>query len=111
MRVLAALRGASEDTRLAQHQFKRAEIRDARLEQVEPHEGREEQEAGVHEVAEGDGQHREQAGDANLESAVAHIWQGRSDRYSELRAHLPNDNGPREGEPSPRRVEMSYIGG
>jgi cyclic pyranopterin phosphate synthase len=54
---------------------------------------------------------REQAGDANLESAVAHIWQGRSDRYSELRAHLPNDNGPREGEPSPRRVEMSYIGG
>jgi cyclic pyranopterin phosphate synthase len=54
---------------------------------------------------------REQTNDANLESAVAHIWQGRSDRYSELRALMPSDNGPQEGGPSPRRVEMSYIGG
>jgi cyclic pyranopterin phosphate synthase len=49
---------------------------------------------------------RGQAADANLESAIGHIWQGRSDRYSELRAHLPIDSGP-----APRRVEMSYIGG
>ncbi|MFM1979619.1 MAG: hypothetical protein RLZ68_884 [Pseudomonadota bacterium] len=59
---------------------------------------------------------RGQAGDANLESAVGHIWQGRSDRYSELRAHLPidgdsDDSGSPDGKPAPRRVEMSYIGG
>jgi cyclic pyranopterin phosphate synthase len=44
--------------------------------------------------------------DTNLASAIGHIWQARTDRYSELRAHLPNDNGP-----AARRVEMSYIGG
>jgi cyclic pyranopterin phosphate synthase len=59
---------------------------------------------------------RGHAGDANLESAIWHIWQGRSDRYSELRAHLPidgdsNGSGSNHGKPAPRRVEMSYIGG
>jgi cyclic pyranopterin phosphate synthase len=59
---------------------------------------------------------RGHAGDANLESAIGHIWQGRSDRYSELRAHLPIDDDSNgsdspDGKPAPRRVEMSYIGG
>jgi len=44
--------------------------------------------------------------DADLASAIGHIWHGRDDRYSELRgAQLP-DAGPAQ-----RRVEMSYIGG
>ena len=47
------------------------------------------------------------AGDAELASAIGHIWQGRNDRYSELRGTLPADAGPQGG----RRVEMSYIGG
>ena len=44
--------------------------------------------------------------DEQIAAAIAHIWQGRSDRYSELRgrAELPPES--RE-----RRVEMSYIGG
>ena len=45
--------------------------------------------------------------DAELASAIAHIWGQRTDRYSELRgsegAAVPGDGG--------RRVEMSYIGG
>ncbi len=49
---------------------------------------------------------REGASDAELASAIAHIWQGRGDRYSELRGTLPADSG--QGR---RRVEMSYIGG
>ena len=44
--------------------------------------------------------------DAELASAIAAIWQGRDDRYSELRASLPPDEGSGQ-----RRVEMSYIGG
>ncbi len=44
--------------------------------------------------------------DATLASAIGHIWQGRSDRYSELRSAQPADSGR-----SQRRVEMSYIGG
>jgi len=44
--------------------------------------------------------------DAELASAIGHIWQGRSDRYSELRASLPA-----EAKAGARRVEMSYIGG
>jgi cyclic pyranopterin phosphate synthase len=44
--------------------------------------------------------------DADLASAIGHIWQGRSDRYSELRASLPP-----ETHAGIRRVEMSYIGG
>ncbi len=45
-------------------------------------------------------------GDALLSDAVAAIWQGRTDRYSELRASLPPDAAG-----GSRRVEMSYIGG
>ena len=47
------------------------------------------------------------ASDEELASAIASIWQPRQDRYSELRASLPADAGPRSG----KRVEMSYIGG
>ena len=46
------------------------------------------------------------ADDDALASAIAGIWQGRSDRYSELRSSLPPDAGG-----GARRVEMSYIGG
>jgi cyclic pyranopterin phosphate synthase len=49
---------------------------------------------------------RRGADDAELSNAIGNIWQGRSDRYSELRASLPA--GSPSGE---RRVEMSYIGG
>ena len=51
---------------------------------------------------------RGSASDEELASAIAGIWQGRSDRYSELRASLPPDAGPASGS---KRVEMSYIGG
>ena len=44
--------------------------------------------------------------DEQISAAIAHIWQARSDRYSQLRsaqgAELPAGQ---------RRVEMSYIGG
>ncbi len=46
--------------------------------------------------------------DQDLASAIAAIWEGRTDRYSELRAALPADAGPASGA---KRVEMSYIGG
>ena len=46
------------------------------------------------------------ANDADLASAIGHIWQGRNDRYSELRASMPQDQAT-----TGRRVEMSYIGG
>ncbi len=49
---------------------------------------------------------RDGADDAQLASAMAHVWQGRSDRYSELRAQ----GGP-EATSGRQRVEMSYIGG
>ncbi len=49
---------------------------------------------------------REGASDADLASAVGHIWQGRTDRYSELRSAMAPDAGS-----GIRRVEMSYIGG
>jgi cyclic pyranopterin phosphate synthase len=44
--------------------------------------------------------------DEQISAAITHIWQGRGDRYSELRSmQAPSiANGP-------RRVEMSYIGG
>ncbi|MES2980282.1 MAG: GTP 3',8-cyclase MoaA [Pseudomonadota bacterium] len=46
--------------------------------------------------------------DAQLAGAIASIWQGRTDRYSELRASLPAaQDSPAAG----RRIEMSYIGG
>lgn len=52
---------------------------------------------------------RSGASDAELASAIGHIWQGRSDRYSELRASLPAEAmAPANVS---RRVEMSYIGG
>ncbi len=44
------------------------------------------------------------ATDHEIHEAIAAIWQGRTDRYSELRASSPDQiQGP--------RVEMSYIGG
>ncbi len=49
---------------------------------------------------------RGDAGDEAIASAIGQIWQGRSDRYSELRSTLPPDSGT-----GARRVEMSYIGG
>ena len=48
----------------------------------------------------------QQASDADLASAIGHIWQQRDDRYSELRASLPA-----EAAGGSRKVEMSYIGG
>lgn len=47
-----------------------------------------------------------QDSDVLLASAIGHIWQGRGDRYSELRASMAPDTGT-----GGRRVEMSYIGG
>ncbi|MCZ8251508.1 MAG: GTP 3',8-cyclase MoaA [Hylemonella sp.] len=47
------------------------------------------------------------ASDADIESAIGHIWGARDDRYSELRSLQP----PELGSPPQRRVEMSYIGG
>jgi cyclic pyranopterin phosphate synthase len=46
--------------------------------------------------------------DAQIAAAVGLIWQGRSDRYSELRAALPPDASPADGR---KKIEMSYIGG
>ncbi len=51
---------------------------------------------------------RSGASDADITSALAGVWAGRDDRYSELRAGLPAAAGPASGE---RRVEMHYIGG
>jgi cyclic pyranopterin phosphate synthase len=48
--------------------------------------------------------------DAQISAAVGHIWQGRDDRYSELRAALPPDSSM-PGTDGGKRVEMSYIGG
>jgi len=52
---------------------------------------------------------RGDAADAQLITAIGHIWQGRADRYSELRA-LRGPDAAADGS-APRRVEMSYIGG
>ncbi len=49
---------------------------------------------------------RNGASDADLASAIGHIWQYRDDRYSQLRASMPADTAT-----GARRVEMSYIGG
>ena len=49
---------------------------------------------------------RATASDEDLTSAVAHIWQGRTDNYSESRSAMAPDTGLGQ-----RRVEMSYIGG
>jgi cyclic pyranopterin phosphate synthase len=45
--------------------------------------------------------------DAQLAAAIAHIWTGRTDRYSELRG----SEGAAPAGDGKRRVEMSYIGG
>lgn len=42
--------------------------------------------------------------DAQIAGAISHVWQGRADRYSELRASQ-GETGQR------RKIEMSYIGG
>jgi GTP 3',8-cyclase len=52
---------------------------------------------------------RNGADDAQIAGAVGHIWQARTDRYSELRAALPADTTLND--PAQKRVEMSYIGG
>ncbi len=46
------------------------------------------------------------ASDEELASAIGAIWQGRDDRYSQLRASMPADTST-----GGRRIEMSYIGG
>jgi cyclic pyranopterin phosphate synthase len=46
------------------------------------------------------------ASDAEIAAAIGLVWQGRADRYSELRSH--SHDAARAGE---RRVEMHYIGG
>jgi GTP 3',8-cyclase len=48
--------------------------------------------------------------DGHLSSAIGQIWQGRSDRYSELRSTMAADTSATPGAGA-RRVEMSYIGG
>jgi cyclic pyranopterin phosphate synthase len=50
---------------------------------------------------------RGNATDEQLASAIGHIWQGRADRYSQLRASLAPDTDTG----AKKRVEMSYIGG
>jgi GTP 3',8-cyclase len=47
--------------------------------------------------------------DEAITTALAHIWHGRSDRYSELRSTMPADTT--SDATSSKRVEMSYIGG
>jgi cyclic pyranopterin phosphate synthase len=46
------------------------------------------------------------ASDAEIAAAIGLVWQGRSDRYSELRSSSPAPQPAGE-----RRVEMHYIGG
>lgn len=48
---------------------------------------------------------RDGADDATIESTLASIWRGRSDRFSELRTAETRDSS------QAKRVEMSYIGG
>jgi len=50
---------------------------------------------------------RGDADDAEIATRIGHVWQGRGDRYSELRA----ERGPDNDAGGARRVEMSYIGG
>ena len=46
------------------------------------------------------------ASDAEIAAAIGLVWQGRADRYSELRGRAEAQTGSGE-----RRVEMHYIGG
>ena len=50
---------------------------------------------------------RNGASDADIASAIGHIWNQRDDRYSELRGQ----NLQPPSAPGQKRVEMSYIGG
>jgi cyclic pyranopterin phosphate synthase len=50
---------------------------------------------------------REGRSDAEISTAVAHVWRARADRYSELRT----DNTDGLAPASRKKVEMSYIGG
>jgi GTP 3',8-cyclase len=50
---------------------------------------------------------RNGASDAGIATVIAEIWQGRSDRYSQLRGSQTAEARDQTG----RRVEMSYIGG
>jgi cyclic pyranopterin phosphate synthase len=45
--------------------------------------------------------------DAQIAAAIGLIWQGRDDRYSELRSAIGGDTSGAAG----RRIEMHYIGG
>ena len=47
------------------------------------------------------------ASDTEIAGVIDAIWQGRGDRYSQLRSAMPPDTG----NVPVRRVEMSYIGG
>jgi len=47
------------------------------------------------------------ASDTEIAGVIDAIWQGRGDRYSQLRSQMPPDTGSAPV----RRVEMSYIGG
>jgi cyclic pyranopterin phosphate synthase len=51
---------------------------------------------------------RNGAGDADIATAVAEIWQARGDRYSQLRGSSAIESPTQQ---DGRRVEMSYIGG
>ena len=53
---------------------------------------------------------RDGSSDASLHSALAAIWQGRDDRYSEQRSGLQSQAGSASAQER-KRVEMSYIGG
>ena len=53
---------------------------------------------------------REGRSDAEISSAVAQLWRGRGDRYSELRGSQTAAGGA-VLEPGKKKVEMSYIGG
>jgi cyclic pyranopterin phosphate synthase len=45
------------------------------------------------------------AGDADILQLIRGVWNGRTDRYSELREEL------RRADPSAKKIEMNYIGG
>ncbi|RZL43797.1 MAG: GTP 3',8-cyclase MoaA [Variovorax sp.] len=63
----------------------------------------------VREQVGADGQVVAAASDERILQEIAGIWRGRADRYSELRASRPPE--PAADAATPRRVEMSYIGG
>jgi cyclic pyranopterin phosphate synthase len=51
------------------------------------------------------------ASDAEIGAAIDHVWRGRDDRYSELRAAQTRVAQPAAQDEGERRVEMHYIGG